>query len=154
MLMTQPPVEAEKVTVNTLPTLQGDRTQISELLTNLVSNAIEYNDNPVKKIEIGCLEPEAAQAQRRKHPKLNLQTDSQIIYVRDNGSGIKALHFNDVFYIFKQLHVRDAYGGGTGAGLTISQKIVHRHGGKIWVDSSLGEGSTFYFTVEVKSSKQ
>lgn len=146
--------DALEVTVNNLPTIQGDRPQINELLTNLVGNAIKYNDNPIKKIEIGCLEPEAAQAERRKHPKLNLQADSQIIYVRDNGIGIEALHFDDVFYIFKRLHVRDAYGGGTGAGLTISQKIVHRHGGKIWVDSSLGEGSTFYFTIEVKSSTQ
>lgn len=143
---------ALEVTVHSLPTIQGDRTQINELLTNLMSNAIKYNDNPIKKIEIGCLEPEVAQQARRKHPNLNLKTDSPIIYIRDNGIGIEAMHFDDVFLIFNRLHVRDAYGGGTGAGLTIAQKIVRRHGGEIWVDSSFGEGSTFYFTLSIESS--
>jgi len=136
-----------EVTVHPLPTIHGDRIQISELLTNLVSNAIKYNDQPIAKIEIGTLAADLVQRVRRERPQLDIQSTAQIIYVRDNGIGIDPQHFDDVFRIFKRLHVQDQYGGGTGAGLTIAQKIVERHGGKIWVESVLGEGSTFYFTV-------
>jgi len=154
--------DALEVSVNPLPTILGDRSQMNELLTNLVSNAIKYNNSPIKKIEIGCLEPEAAQQVlrevrrevRRVKSNLDFQADSQIIYVRDNGIGIDTVHFDDVFHIFKRLHNRDEYGGGTGAGLMIAKKIVERHGGEIWVDSSLGHGSTFYFTVRAESAKK
>ena len=70
-----------------------------------------------------------------------------MFYVRDNGIGIQAKHFDSVFRIFKRLHGRDKYGGGTGAGLTIVKKIVERHSGKIWMESTYGEGTTFYFTL-------
>lgn len=72
---------------------------------------------------------------------------SPVFYVRDNGIGIREKHFEAVFGIFKRLHSRDKFGGGTGAGLTIVKKIVERHGGQIWVDSEFGEGTTFYFTL-------
>jgi two-component system, chemotaxis family, sensor kinase Cph1 len=145
--------DALEVTAHPLPTIRGDRTQLNELLTNLVSNAIKYNDNPVVKIEIGCLEPAIAQRTRRERAKMDFQEAAHVIYVRDNGIGIEASHLDDVFRIFKRLHTREAYGGGTGAGLTIAQKIVERHGGKIWVESSPGHGSTFYFTVRQESAK-
>ncbi len=132
------------VVVHDLPIVQGDRTQLNELFTNLVSNAIKYNENSIVMIEIGYTDPATL---RQKYPHLDLQTASHGIYIRDNGIGIDALHLQDVFHIFKRLHSHDAYGGGTGAGLTIAQKIADRHGGKLWVESSLGEGSTFYFTI-------
>ena len=135
------------ITINRLPTIVGDRSQISELLTNLVSNAIKYNENPLKKIEIGCLDSKAAQCLQRERPQLDIRSGSQIIYVRDNGIGIDRSHFGDVFQIFKRLHTRDEYGGGTGAGLMIVKKIVDRHGGKIWIESTLGHGTTFYVSV-------
>jgi light-regulated signal transduction histidine kinase (bacteriophytochrome) len=135
------------ITINRLPTIVGDRSQIIELLTNLVSNAIKYNENSLKKIEIGCLDSEAAQCLQRERPQLDIRSGSQIIYVRDNGIGIDRSHFGDVFQIFKRLHTRDEYGGGTGAGLMIVKKIVDRHGGKIWIESTLGHGSTFYISV-------
>ena len=70
-----------------------------------------------------------------------------IFYVRDNGIGIDARCKDRVFEIFKRLHAQDAYGGGSGAGLTIARKMVEQHGGRIWFDSQPGQGSTFYFTL-------
>lgn len=119
-----------------LPTIDCDRTQINELFTNLVSNAIKYNDKTEKWVEIGFIESD-----KSTNPV------SYIFYVRDNGIGIAQQHLERVFQIFKRLHAQDEYGGGTGAGLTIVQKIVERHEGKIWIESTVDEGSTFYFTL-------
>ena len=77
-------------------------------------------------------------------PTVRTQT---IYYVRDNGIGIAVKHRAQVFGIFKRLHTRDAFGGGTGAGLTIARRLVERHGGLLWLTSALGEGSTFFFTL-------
>ena len=117
-----------------LPTIFCDRTQISELFTNLLTNAIKYNDKAEKWVEIGFTQSGKGDPE---DPLL------YTFYVRDNGIGIPPHHLERVFQIFKRLHTQDQYGGGTGAGLTIVQKIVERHGGKIWVESTLGEGSTF-----------
>jgi two-component system, chemotaxis family, sensor kinase Cph1 len=145
-ITTSEPIE---ITVHPLPTIRGDRAQIQELFTNLVSNAIKYNHSNVKRIEIGVLPAEAAQNSGRERPQFAAPTPTQTIYVRDNGIGIAPQHQDDVFRIFKRLHTRDEYGGGTGAGLTIAQKIVERHGGQIWLESVLKSGTTFYFTLPV-----
>jgi light-regulated signal transduction histidine kinase (bacteriophytochrome) len=68
-------------------------------------------------------------------------------YVRDNGIGIPERHLDTVFRIFKRLHGRDEFGGGTGAGLTIVRKIVERHHGRVWIESTPGEGTTVFFTL-------
>ncbi len=118
-----------------LPVIECDRAQINELFTNLISNAIKYNDKPEKWVEIGYIEEETS-----LHPPLTF-------YVRDNGIGIAFEYLKQIFQIFRRLHGRDEFGGGTGAGLTIARKIVERHGGKIWVESTPEQGSTFYFTL-------
>ncbi len=138
--------DALAVSVEDLPTMCVDRTQMSELFTNLISNAIKYNHDRIVKIEIGTLDPNLAS--QKYGDRLDNRDGVTIFYVRDNGIGIAPNHLEDIFRIFKRLHVRDAYGGGTGAGLTIAQKIVERHGGKIWVESELGHGSTFYFSLQ------
>ena len=119
-----------------LPTVHADRPRIQELYHNLVTNAIKYNDKAEKWIEVGYREaPE-------EHPEA-----PYVFYVRDNGIGIQPRHLNSVFDMFRRLHPRDRYGGGTGAGLSVARKIVSRHGGRLWVESEPGVGSTFYFTL-------
>ncbi|MDH6056087.1 sensor histidine kinase [Umezakia ovalisporum] len=116
-----------------LPKVYCDGVQVGEVFNNLIANSIKYNDKPDKWILIGYID----------QPSLPIT-----FYVRDNGIGIRDKHFEAIFRIFKRLHGPSKYGGGTGAGLTIAKKIVERHGGKIWVESTYGEGSTFYFTLQ------
>jgi chemotaxis family two-component system sensor kinase Cph1 len=118
-----------------LPSVYCDPVQMSEVFSNLISNAIKYNNKPNKLVEVGFLDT-----------ALN-KPEYIVFYVKDNGIGIKEKHFDAIFRIFKRLHPLNKYGGGTGAGLTIAKKIVERHNGEIWVKSTYGEGSTFYFTL-------
>jgi len=120
-----------------LPTVRCDRARVGEIFRNLVANAVKYNDKPAKWVEIGYRDGSQDGAGRRP----------PVFYVRDNGIGIPRKHFDAIFRIFKRLHGRDQFGGGTGAGLTIVKKIVERHNGRVWVESTLGQGTTFYFTL-------
>ncbi|GAB1541919.1 ATP-binding protein [Scytonema sp. NUACC21] len=117
------------IRINTLPTVQCDPVLLGEVFGNLIINAFKYNDKSDKWVEIGFEAPNA-------------------FYVRDNGIGIPQHHLQNIFRLFKRLHSQEKYGGGTGAGLAIAQKIVERHGGRIWVESTVDVGSTFYFTLE------
>lgn len=114
-----------------LPRVRGDRALLREALANLVANAIKYNDKAERWVEIG--------AEASNQPT---------IYVRDNGVGIAERNFDRIFQIFRRLHGRDEFGGGTGAGLTIARKTIERHGGRLWLDSAVGVGTTFYFTLD------
>lgn len=120
-----------------LPVASCDPTRTREIFANLINNALKYNDKPERWVEIGWLDPEAG--------------EPVTFYVRDNGIGIKARYFQTIFGMFKRLHGRDEFGGGSGAGLTIVKKLVEVHGGRIWVDSIPGEGSTFFFTLTPES---
>lgn len=120
--------------VTKIPPIEGDKILVEELLMNLITNGLKYNNNVAKLIEIGCL----------TNPSISYQP---ILYVSDNGIGIQDQHRDIIFHIFKRLHTQKQFQGGTGAGLTIVKKIVDRHGGKIWIESTYGEGSTFYFTL-------
>ena len=113
-----------------LPTLICDRIRLTSVFSNLITNAIKYNDQPEKQIEIGCLE----------NPTLTF-------FVRDNGIGIPEKFHDAIFTIFRRLHGRNEYSGGTGAGLAIARKHIERHGGRLWLESNPGQGATFYFTL-------
>jgi signal transduction histidine kinase len=133
-----------------LPTVAADPTLVCELLTNLIANAAKYNNKSEKWVEIGydLYDGSAGHVLNDKESApLNRHRRPVVFYVRDNGIGIPRKHFDAVFRIFKRLHSDAAFGGGTGAGLTISRKIVERHGGRIWLDSMPGEGTTVYFTL-------
>jgi light-regulated signal transduction histidine kinase (bacteriophytochrome) len=122
-----------------LPEVKGDPVLLGEVFVNLVSNAIKYNDAPEKRVTIGAL------------PELD-ESGRVIFFVRDNGIGIRPKHHENIFQIFRRLHLRDAYGGGYGAGLAVVKSIVERHGGRIWVESEPGQGATFFFTLQAAHS--
>ncbi len=127
-----------------LPVVYGDRPALEELFTNLISNAFKYNDRPDKWVEIGSHTPTSTDSEQSTSPMVTL-------YVQDNGIGIRDKHLETIFRIFKRLHAPGKYGGGAGAGLTIVKKIVERHGGQIWVESTYGQGTTFWFTLLPRS---
>ncbi len=129
-----------------MPTIQGDRVRIGEVLRNLVTNSMKYNDKAEKWIEIGYGTDLGLDALKSKEDDA-FSGHRTVFYVRDNGIGIPEKHHEAIFRIFKRLHARDEFGGGTGVGLTIVKKIIERHGGRIWVNSSRGEGTCFYFTI-------
>ena len=111
--------------------------RISEVFTNLLTNAIKYNDKAQKWVEIGYIE---SRALANEHAQT-------VFYVRDNGIGIAEEYHQHIFQIFRRLHGRDEYGGGSGAGLTIVRRIIEQQGGQIWLESTPGQGTTFYFTL-------
>ena len=122
-----------------LPTINGDAVRLTEVLQNLLSNAAKYNDKAEKWIEVGYQSPDEQNPPPRQ--------GQYVFYIRDNGIGIREKHLEPIFRIFRRLHARDQFGGGTGAGLTIAKKIVERHGGAIWVESEPNVGTTFYFSL-------
>lgn len=123
-----------------LPTLCCDRIRIGEVYNNLITNAIKYNDKDRKWLEIGYREPSPTGTGEDS----SAQT---VFYVRDNGIGIRPADQSAIFSMFRRLHARDQFGGGTGAGLTIASRIITRHGGQIWVESEPGAGTSFCFTL-------
>ena len=117
-----------------LPPLKGSKVRITELFSNLIVNAIKYNDKALPMVRIGW---------QPQEPSAN---GMATFFVEDNGIGIESRYQQRIFGIFQKLHPRDDY-EGTGAGLAICKRIVEEHGGKIWVNSEVGGGSTFYFTI-------
>lgn len=118
------------VAADPLPVVHGDDTQLTQLFKNLISNAIRFCGAAPPRVHISAVRKEEA----------------WVFSVRDNGIGIDPKYADRIFIIFKRLHGRRKY-PGTGIGLAICKKIVERHRGRIWVESELGKGSTFYFTV-------
>jgi two-component system, LuxR family, sensor kinase FixL len=120
-----------------LPCICCDKTRIAEVFRNLITNAVKYNDNAKKHVEIGY----------RDEMKRSNVVERQVFYVKDDGIGIAEEFHEDVFRIFKRLNAEDDDKKGTGVGLTFVRKIIERHGGRIWLDSAPGKGTTFYFTM-------
>jgi PAS domain S-box-containing protein len=119
------------ITHDPLPSVLGDDEQMVQLLQNLIQNSIKFRGIEPPRIHVGVRQLE----------------ERWLVYVRDNGIGIDPQYTERVFVIFQRLHPLDQY-PGTGIGLAICRKIVERHGGRIWVDSEPGKGSTFYFTLQ------
>ena len=118
------------VHIGQLPKITANKTQMFQLFQNLLGNALKYAGKSPPEIDINCLEE-----------------DKQFVFsVQDNGIGIKPVFFDKIFVLFQRLHHKSEY-SGTGIGLTICKKIVEKHGGKIWVTSTPGEGSCFYFSI-------
>jgi len=120
-----------------IPVIYGDSTKLTEVFYNLISNAIKYNDKEKPVIEIDCPIPQ---------PK----DDEVMVFVKDNGIGIDKNSYDEVFKIFRRLHARNEYEGGTGAGLAIVKKIMDEHGARIWIEGKVGEGTVFYLSFAKK----
>lgn len=126
-----------EITCDPLPNVMGDFTQLMQLFQNLIENSIKFSSG-----DNIC----------RIHVSARKKEDYWIFAVKDNGIGIDPVYFKKVFIIFQRLHSREEY-SGSGIGLTICKKIVQRHGGTIWVESELGKGSTFYFSLPIIKKK-
>jgi two-component system sensor kinase FixL len=118
-----------------LPKVYCSKAHVAEIFRNLIVNGIKYNTSHPKKIDVGFIQG------HERNPQ------GQVFFVKDNGIGIPPEHRETVFRMFKRLHARDQYGGGTGAGLAIVKKLVEQHDGEIWVEPNEGGGSIFYFYV-------
>jgi len=126
-----------EITHDQMPMLYADKLQFSQLMQNLIGNAIKFKGDKPPKIHIAAKK----------------QDDQWLFSVKDNGIGFEPEFSDKIFVIFQRLHTRSEY-PGTGIGLSLCKKIVERHGGKIWVDSSPGRGSTFNFTIPDKMGEQ
>ncbi len=124
------------VAIDDLPHVTGDRAQLTQLLQNLVSNAIKFRGADAPRIDITAVARGA----------------DWLITVKDDGIGIDPKYAERIFQIFQRLHTRDEY-PGTGIGLAVCRRIVERHGGKIWVESEPGAGSAFVFTLPGNNEK-
>lgn len=123
------------ITHDPLPTVMADSTQFIQIFLNLLGNAIKFRSSQPLKIHIGV--------QRQK--------DEWLFSVQDNGIGLDPQFSDRIFIIFQRLHTKEEY-PGTGMGLTICKKIIECHGGRIWVESQVGHGTTIYFTIPVRGS--
>jgi light-regulated signal transduction histidine kinase (bacteriophytochrome) len=121
-----------EITLGDLPTCRAEPTLLKQVFVNLLGNALKYSrQRDVAYIEVGC----------------QVNDGVCIYFVKDNGVGFDMQYANKLFGIFQRLHRAEDY-EGTGVGLAIVQRIVHRHGGRVWAEAVVDQGATFYFTLE------
>jgi light-regulated signal transduction histidine kinase (bacteriophytochrome) len=121
---------AGKITCDELPTVMGEPSQLLQLTQNLIGNGLKYRGHEPPHIHVSASD----------------DGNEWTFSVRDNGIGIAPKHQERIFQIFRRLHTQQEY-PGTGIGLAVCRRVVHRHGGRIWVESEAGHGSVFYFTI-------
>jgi PAS domain S-box-containing protein len=129
---------AAVITHDLLPTVMGDHLQLGQLFQNLIGNAIKFRGKEAPRVHISA-SPNGGGV--------------WTFTVRDNGIGMAPEYVERIFVIFQRLHNREEY-PGTGIGLAVCKKIVERHGGRIWAESEVGKGTTFYFTLQVSKEEQ
>ena len=137
----QPQIEAKGIQVTVsqgLPLVYGEKKRLVQVMENLLSNAIKYigKENPSPQIEIGVRE----------------QEEQKVIFVKDNGIGIEKTYFEKIFQVFERLPAAKKIGQGTGIGLAIVKRVIEYHGGRVWLESEPGKGSTFFFTLKNKEA--
>jgi len=133
----QPYIDESGVTLNVekgLTLIYGEMERLSQVMENLLSNAVKYigKENPAPRIDVGAID----------------NGGQKVFFVRDNGIGIEKNYYQKIFEIFQRLPAGKKIGEGTGVGLTIVKRIIEHHGGKIWLESELGKGTTFFFTLK------
>ena len=124
-----PPEHIKINIIRKLPVIETDQVKITQVFQNLISNAIKYMDKPKGKVNIGCRD----------------EGNNWKFFVKDNGPGIEEQFRGKIFQVFQTLQARDKQ-ESTGVGLSVVKKIVELYGGRIWIESKMGQGSTFYFT--------
>jgi light-regulated signal transduction histidine kinase (bacteriophytochrome) len=125
------PEQTLRLDIKTLPPTRGDQSMIRQVFVNLLSNAIKFTrPKGTGVIEIGCM----------------VKENQNIYCVKDNGVGFDMRYASELFGVFKRHHTVDEF-EGTGIGLAIVQRIIHRHGGKVWAEGEIDKGATFYFTL-------
>jgi len=137
----QPRIEERGIQVNIdekLPLVYGEKKRLVQIMENLISNAVKYlgKENPSPRIEVGVREND----------------DQKVFFVRDNGIGIEERYFEKIFEVFQRLPAAKKIGEGTGIGLAIVKRIIEHHGGRVWLESDIGKGTTFFFTLKDKEA--
>ena len=127
---------AKIIVEHELPKIICDKTSVGRIFENLIKNAVKYNDSDPPIIRVG-----------QRDGMVEANAGELVFYVSDNGIGIDPSHNSEIFRLFGRLNPEDAQRKGTGMGLALVRRIVERHGGRIWLESVVGEGTTFYFTL-------
>src|SRR5262249_26213701 len=123
-----------RITVGDLPPCQADPALLKQVFVNLLANALKYTRRRDEAV---------VEVAHREDPG----SGQRVYFVRDNGVGFDMRYAHKLFGVFQRLHRAEDY-EGTGVGLAIVQRVIHRHGGRVWADAGVNQGATFFFTLE------